>query len=57
MEVNEANKESILRDSGTNQEKCGYRLRSPDNAPFAPRNEAWQLGECQGRIQAGRRAL
>ena len=30
------------RGSGTSQKKCGYRLRSPDNAPCVQQNEAWQ---------------
>ena len=37
--------------------KCGYRLRSPDNAPCVHRNETWQLGEFYGRMQEGRKAL
>ena len=35
---------SLQRGPGTSQKKCGYRLRSPDNAPCQCRNEAWQLG-------------
>ena len=36
---------TLQRGCGTSQKKCGYRLRSPDNAPCLHRNEAWQLGE------------
>ena len=42
---------------GTNQEKCGYRLRSPDNPPYLHRNETWQLGDFCRRTQEGRKAL
>ena len=48
---------SFQRGSGTSQKKCGYRLRSPDNAPCVQRNEAWQLGEFLGRMQEGRKAV
>ena len=48
---------SVQKSSGTSQKKCGYRLRSPDNAPCLHRNEAWQLGEFSGRTQEGRKAL
>ena len=48
---------TLKRFSGTSQMKCGYRLRSLDDVACLHRNEAWQLGEFQGRIQEGRKAL
>ena len=30
---------SLQRGPGTSQKKCGFRLRSPENAPCLPRNE------------------
>ena len=47
----------LQRGSGTSQKKCGYSLRSPDNAPCLHRNEAWQLGDFYRRTQEGRKAL
>ena len=47
---------TLQRGSGTSQKKCGYRLRSPDNAPCVQRNETWQLGEFEGSMQEGRKA-
>ena len=35
-----ATRVSTQRGSGANLEKCGYRLRSPDDASCLPRNEA-----------------
>ena len=33
----------MLNAAEESQKKCGYRLRSPENAPCVQRNEAWQL--------------